>query len=479
MVVSPERTLAIIKPAAVAAGYAAGIEALIESNSFAVLARMEVALAPASPSQASRVSLAIVRRGTTCCVGSMVFAQLRGVGDVVFGGTAAPLHLLPPQLTLSSEQIAELYEEYENDPDLFSALTAEMSSGPIIALALEKADGVASWLELLGPEDAAVARVEAPLSVRGVYGVSKVKNAVHGSSSPVAAFRELKLFFPRVFPRETAICAVMSGAVSHMESIESALATDGFLVVAKKVVELTREQAASFYAELEGSPLFEESVSKLTAGPVTALAVEKPFAVEGLNYLLGPADGSAQGTLCSKYGDLYGSESLAAAARETAFFFGDELSTPAETFVWVKPDAFESADAVLAEAEAAGFTIIASEVHTLPKPKAEEFFADLKGAEDYSSMVSSYSTRLVHTLLSEPPTPNPHLEPAAPAATDRVHDIGSCARTHSLSSVRGASVAIPRRPHRSCPREDEVSAEPSRQVWRGQPSQRMPLLRER
>ena len=36
-----ERTLAIIKPDAVKAGYAPGIEAIIEKNSFAMLARME------------------------------------------------------------------------------------------------------------------------------------------------------------------------------------------------------------------------------------------------------------------------------------------------------------------------------------------------------------------------------------------------------------------------------------------------------
>ena len=42
MVASADRTLAIIKPGAVSLGYAPGIEALIEKNSFAVLARMEV-----------------------------------------------------------------------------------------------------------------------------------------------------------------------------------------------------------------------------------------------------------------------------------------------------------------------------------------------------------------------------------------------------------------------------------------------------
>jgi len=321
MVASPERTLAIIKPHAVAAGYAPGIEALIERNSFAVLARME--------------------------------------------------------LTLSSEQVAELYEDFENDPDFFTALTAEMTSGPIIALALEKANGVASWLELLGSADE-------PMSVRGVFGSSPIKDAAHGSTSAAAAFRELKLFFPRVFPRETSIAIIMPSAVASTDAIVSAVATDGFLITAKASVQLSKEQAESFFAD---SPLLDEMVAKITAGPLTVLACEKPFAVEGLTALAGPPDGASPGTLRNKFGEMLVSESLSAAAKEAAFFFGAELTTPTETFAWIKPDAFEQADAILAEAEAAGFTIIASEVHTLSQAKAGEFYAEHEGREYYAPLV--------------------------------------------------------------------------------------------
>jgi len=290
------------------------------------------------------------------------------------------------QLTLSSEQVAELYEEHENDPDFFAALTSELTGGPVVAMALEKSDGVAEWLQLLGPEDAAVATVEAPLTVRGAFGKSRLQNAAHGSSSPASAFRELKLFFPRVFPREVTICVVMPSATSATEAISSAIASDGFLVVAKASLQLSKEQATSFYSEFEGSPAFEELVDKIISGPITVLAVEKPFAVEGLNYLLGPADGSLPGTLRAKFGDIHGSESLSSATRETAFFFGDSLSTLSETFAWIKPDAFESADAILAEAEAAGFTIIASEVHTLSARVVGEFYAEHSGRDYYQPL---------------------------------------------------------------------------------------------
>ncbi|KAL1504083.1 hypothetical protein AB1Y20_010493 [Prymnesium parvum] len=342
------RTLAIIKPDAVAAGYAEAIEGLIEKHSFAVLARME--------------------------------------------------------LTLSSEQVAELYEAYEGDVDFFAALTAELTSGPVIAMVLEKDNGIAEWLALLGPEDAAVAAVEAPLSIRGMFGSSKIKNAAHGSLSAMCAFRELKLFFPRVFPREVTVCVLTSSSSSSTDALTSAVSADGFLVIATTTVELSKEQAESFYSHLAGSPAFDELVAKLSSGPVSAFALEKPFAVEGLTYLLGPKDVLQPGSLRAKFGgDIHCSESLSAAAKEAAFFFGDMLTRPSETFAWVKPDAFESADAILAEAEAAGFTILASEVHTLNSSLAAEFYAPHAGREFFAPlcdfMMSGPSLALV---LSRP-----------------------------------------------------------------------------
>lgn len=96
-------------------------------------------------------------------------------------------------------------------------------------------------------------------------------------------------------------------------------------------------QATSFYSEFEGAA-FDELVANITSGPVTVVAVEKPFAVESLNYVLGPVDGSLPGTLRAKYGDIHASESISAATKEIAFFFGDVLTTPSETFAWIKPD---------------------------------------------------------------------------------------------------------------------------------------------
>ena len=96
-------TLALIKPEALKKGYAPAIEATIEAQKFSVVARAQVTLTP--------------------------------------------------------PQAAELYEEFAGTA-LFAAMCAAVTSGPLVALALDKADAQAAWSELIGPDDPAVAREE-------------------------------------------------------------------------------------------------------------------------------------------------------------------------------------------------------------------------------------------------------------------------------------------------------------------------------
>ena len=57
------------------------------------------------------------------------------------------------------EGAAELYEEFAGTA-LFAAMCAAVTSGPIVALAIDKADAQAAWSELIGPADPAAAREE-------------------------------------------------------------------------------------------------------------------------------------------------------------------------------------------------------------------------------------------------------------------------------------------------------------------------------
>ena len=130
-----ERTLAIIKPDAVANGQAGAILQRIESGGFA----------------------------------------LRGLRLV--------------HLTLAE---AEGFYAVHRERPFFDSLTAFMSSGPAIVLALEADDAIRRWRDLMGATDPAKA---APGSLRREFGTSIERNATHGSDAPGTAATELGYFF--------------------------------------------------------------------------------------------------------------------------------------------------------------------------------------------------------------------------------------------------------------------------------------------
>ena len=87
----------------------------------------------------------------------------------------------------------------------FEALTDFMSSGPLIAMELEKEGAIAGLRALMGATNSAEARAasaaESPndmskWTLRALYGTDNLRNAVHGSDGAQTAARELGLFFP-------------------------------------------------------------------------------------------------------------------------------------------------------------------------------------------------------------------------------------------------------------------------------------------
>ncbi|MFN3597854.1 MAG: nucleoside-diphosphate kinase [Rubricoccaceae bacterium] len=130
-----ERTLAIIKPDAVAAGHAGKIIDRILAEGFAIRAMKLV-------------------------------------------------HLTPRQ--------AEGFYAVHAERPFFGELTQFMASGPCIPLVLEREDAVARWREVIGatnPEQAAEG------TLRKQFARSMGENAVHGSDSPENGVKEGRYFF--------------------------------------------------------------------------------------------------------------------------------------------------------------------------------------------------------------------------------------------------------------------------------------------
>ncbi len=140
---SYERTLALIKPDAVRAGDTGMIINLIELNTFAIAALKKV--------------------------------------------------------QLNRDQAQKFYAIHREKP-FFNDLITFMTSGPIIAMALEKKNAIKDWRDFMGatnPEEAA------PGTLRKMFGTSHTFNATHGSDSSETVATELAFFFPEFSPTQS------------------------------------------------------------------------------------------------------------------------------------------------------------------------------------------------------------------------------------------------------------------------------------
>ena len=130
-----ERTFAIIKPDAVAAGRAGAILAKIEENGF----------------------------------------KIRGM-----------------KMTRLSQAQAEGFYAVHKERGFFSGLVQFMTEGPVVVLALERENAIAKWRDLMGATNPANA---AEGTIRKQFADNIERNAVHGSDAPETAAVEIPFFF--------------------------------------------------------------------------------------------------------------------------------------------------------------------------------------------------------------------------------------------------------------------------------------------
>ena len=97
-------------------------------------------------------------------------------------------------VNLSKPEAEGFYAVHRERP-FFASLTAFMSSGPAVVLALEAPDAVKKWRALMGATDPAKADKG---TLRKEFGRSIENNATHGSYAPETAAFELSYFFPGI-----------------------------------------------------------------------------------------------------------------------------------------------------------------------------------------------------------------------------------------------------------------------------------------
>src|SRR5438045_7238367 len=119
---------------------------------------------------------------------------------VAKGATGDILHMIQQKgfriigmkmLEITKEQAEGFYAVHAGKP-FFSSLTDFMSSGFLVALALEKENAIAELRELMGATNPANAKEG---TVRKKWADSIERNAIHGSDAEDTARFELSYFF--------------------------------------------------------------------------------------------------------------------------------------------------------------------------------------------------------------------------------------------------------------------------------------------
>ena len=92
---------------------------------------------------------------------------------------------------ISKGEAGAFYAVHEGRP-FYPELVSFMTSGPCLPIALERADAVATLRNTIGATDPAEA---ATGTIRKLYAESKGRNAIHASDSDENAAREIAFYF--------------------------------------------------------------------------------------------------------------------------------------------------------------------------------------------------------------------------------------------------------------------------------------------
>ena len=95
------------------------------------------------------------------------------------------------KIQISKDEAAEFYKVHQSKP-FYNDLCSYLSSGPIVAMILERENAIIENRKLMGATNPKEADEN---TIRKLYGISIDKNSVHGSDSIENAKKEIDFFF--------------------------------------------------------------------------------------------------------------------------------------------------------------------------------------------------------------------------------------------------------------------------------------------
>ncbi len=117
------------------------------------------------------------------------------IGDIIQRYEGAGLYPIAMKMVRLSKQDAEGFYAVHRERPFFNDLTTYMASGPAVVLVLEGENAIAKNRDLMGATDPKKAESG---TIRADHGASIEANAVHGSDATETAKFEIGYLFPEL-----------------------------------------------------------------------------------------------------------------------------------------------------------------------------------------------------------------------------------------------------------------------------------------
>lgn len=114
------------------------------------------------------------------------------VGEIIGRFEQKGLKLTGLRMLSVSRELAARHYEVHAGKHFYAGLVEFITSGPVVALALEGPDAIAVVRRLVG---ATMPNQAEPGTIRGDLGISGLRNLVHASDAPDTAVAELAMWF--------------------------------------------------------------------------------------------------------------------------------------------------------------------------------------------------------------------------------------------------------------------------------------------
>lgn len=114
------------------------------------------------------------------------------IGEIIASIEKEDFAIRAMKLTRATKHQAEKLYELHLGKEFYQELITHVLSGPVVPMIVEAPDAILKMRNLIGPTNPSQGDKS---TIRGRYGQSVTKNAIHASDSPENAEREGRIFF--------------------------------------------------------------------------------------------------------------------------------------------------------------------------------------------------------------------------------------------------------------------------------------------